>query len=88
MSNHIKTIGAAIAVSCLAACASYDHQDVRLLGGATRMNIATQAVRDVNLPNSREVESTSGVRAANAVKALNEGKQKELGQASAGGTGG
>ncbi|MBU2606455.1 MAG: hypothetical protein KKC43_11265 [Alphaproteobacteria bacterium] len=88
MSNHIKTIGAAIAVSCLTACASYDHQDVRLLGGATRMNIATQAVRDVNIPNSREVQSTSGVRAANAVKALNEGKQKELGQASAGGTGG
>jgi hypothetical protein len=52
------------------------------------MNIAAQAVRDVNLPNSREVEATSGVRAANAVKALNEGKQKELGQASAGGTGG
>jgi hypothetical protein len=87
MKNLIKTAGAAVAVSCLAACASHDHQDVRLLGGATEMNIATQAVRDVNLPNSREIESTSGVRAANAVKALNEGKQKELGQASAGGTG-
>tara|TARA_R110000787_G_scaffold74279_2_gene165185 strand:- start:1345 stop:1611 length:267 start_codon:yes stop_codon:yes gene_type:complete len=87
MKNLIKTTGAAVALSYLAACASHDHQDVRLLGGATAMNIATQAVRDVNLPNSREVESTSGVRAANAVKALNEGKQKELGQASAGGTG-
>tara|TARA_R110002072_G_scaffold17339_5_gene66140 strand:+ start:582 stop:848 length:267 start_codon:yes stop_codon:yes gene_type:complete len=87
MKNLIRTTGAAVALSCLAACASHDHQDVRLLGAATRMNIATQSVRDVDLPNSREVESTSGVRAANAVKALNEGKQKDLGQTSAGGTG-
>ena len=88
MSKHFKITGAITALSFLAACASHDHQDVHLLGGATEMNIATQSVRDVNLPNSREVESTSGVRAANAVKALNEGKQKELRQASAGGTGG
>ncbi len=87
MSHRIKITGVIAALSFLAACASHDHQDVRLLGGATEKNIATQSVRDVNLPNSREVESTSGVRAANAVKALNEGKQKQLGQASAGGTG-
>ncbi|MFT5775569.1 hypothetical protein [Hyphomonas sp.] len=87
MSNRIKITGAITTLALLAACASHDHQDIRLLGGATEMNIATQSVRDVNLPNSREVESTSGVRAANAVKALNEGKQKQLGQASSGGTG-
>ncbi len=88
MSNRLKITGAIAALSFLAACASHDHQDVRLLGGATEMNIATQSVRDVNLPNSREIESTSGVRAANAVKALNEGTQKDLPQTSAGGTGG
>ena len=87
MKNFIKTGGAAVVLSCLAACASHDHQELRLLGAATEMNIATQSVRNVDLPNSREVESTSGVRAANAVKALNEGKQKPLGHASSGGTG-
>ncbi|KCZ95893.1 putative lipoprotein [Hyphomonas hirschiana VP5] len=56
------------------------------MGAATRANIAAQAVRDVNLPNSREVAASSGVRAAKAVQALNDGKTKTL--ADAGGTGG
>jgi hypothetical protein len=70
----------------LSGCASHDRQDRFVLGEATRANIAAQAVRDVNLPNSRPVESSSGVRAAKAVQALNEGKTKAL--ADAGGTGG
>lgn len=70
----------------LSGCASHDRQDQYVLGEATRANIAAQAVRDVNLPNSRPVETSSGVRAAKAVQALNEGKTKKL--ADAGGTGG
>lgn len=70
----------------LTGCASYDRQDQYVLGEATRANIAAQSVRDVNLPNSRAVETSSGVRAAKAVQALNEGKTKTL--ADAGGTGG
>jgi uncharacterized lipoprotein YmbA len=87
MSRYKRFTGAVTALALLAACASHDHQDVYLLGGATETNIAAQSVRDVNLPNSRQIESTSGVRAANAVKALNEGKPKELRQASAGASG-
>lgn len=87
MSKHNRISGAIAALALLTACASHDHQDVYLLGGATETNIAAQSVRDVNLPNSRQIESTSGVRAANAVKALNEGKSKELRQASASGSG-
>ncbi|ABI76898.1 putative lipoprotein [Hyphomonas neptunium ATCC 15444] len=76
-----------IAAGCLlSGCASYDRQDQYVLGAATRANIAAQAVRDVNLPNSREVAASSGVRAAKAVQALNDGKTKTL--ADAGGTGG
>ncbi len=82
--NSIKTLLAAFAASTvLAGCASHDAQDTTLLGEATARNIALQSVRDVNLPNSKAVESTSGVRAANAVKALNEGQTRELRQASA-----
>ncbi len=79
-----KISSAVGALAMLTACASLDHQDVYLLGGANEQNVALQSVRDVNLPNSREVESTSGVRAANAVKALNEGKTQELRQTSSG----
>lgn len=74
------------ALMVLSACASHDRHDQYVLGEATRSNIAAQAVRDVNLPNSRPVETSSGVRAAKAVQALNEGKTKKL--ADAGGTGG
>lgn len=74
------------AVLSVSACATHEPQDQYVLGEATRANIAAQAVRDVNLPNSRPVEASSGVRAAKAVQALNEGKTKTL--ADAGGTGG
>lgn len=68
-------------IFCVTACATHDRQDTFVLGEATRANIAAQAVRDVNLPNSRPVESSSGVRAAKAVQALNEGKTKTLADA-------
>ena len=77
-----------LALCALAACASHDNQDRYLLGGATAANIAEQSIRDVNVPNSEAATSASGVRAANAVRALNEGKRKELpstGGASGGG---
>ena len=80
---RLALIGAVLGVS---ACASHDRQDQYVLGEATRANIAGQEMRDVNLPNSRAVEASSGVRAAKAVQALNEGKTKKLADAS--GTGG
>lgn len=84
----MKTINVVLLVagySLLAACASVDAQDRFLLGEASRTNVAVQAARDVNLPNSRKVESTSGVRAVNAAKALNEGKTKKLAETTTGG---
>lgn len=78
--NHFAMF-AALSLAC--ACASHDHQDVYLLGSANEGNIALQAERDVNLPNSKAVDATSGMRAAKAVKALNEGKTRELREASA-----
>ncbi|MBY9067050.1 hypothetical protein K1X12_09080 [Hyphomonas sp. WL0036] len=80
---RLLPIVAVIALST--GCASFDAQDRYVLGEATRENIAAQSVRDVNLPNSRPVESSSGVRAAKAVQALNEGKTKKLADASASG---
>jgi hypothetical protein len=62
-----------------------DAQDRYLLGEANRTNIAVQSERSVDLPNSKKVESTSGVRAVNAMKALNEGQTKELASAGTGG---
>ncbi len=73
----------AFALTFLSACASHDARDRYVLGEATKQNIAEQSVRDVELPNTRKVESTSGQRAAKAVKALNEGKPVELRDASA-----
>lgn len=87
MSKYNPITGAIAALALLTACASHDHQDVYLLGGATGTNIQAQSVRDVDLPNLRQIEATSGVRAVNAVKALNEGKPKELREASTGGSG-
>ena len=72
----------------LVGCASYDNQDKFLLGEANASNIREQSVRDVNLSNSKAVESTSGLRAANAVKALNEGKTKDLRDSSVSASGG
>ena len=56
-----------LALGLLAGCASVDAQDRFLLGDANRANIAAQSDRDVDLPNSKKVESTSGVRAVNAI---------------------
>jgi type IV pilus biogenesis protein CpaD/CtpE len=74
-----------VALGLLGGCASFDAQDRFILGEATRANIAAQSDRDVDLPNSRKVEATSGVRAVNAVKALNDGQTKELASAGTGG---
>jgi hypothetical protein len=74
-----------MAFGLLGGCASVDAQDRFLLGEANRANVAAQASRDVNLPNSKTVDSTSGVRAVNAMKALNEGQTRELASTSTGG---
>ena len=64
-----------------------DHAafDRFLLGAANKANIAAQSERNVDLPNSKKVESTSGVRAVAAVKALNDGQTKELANTGTGG---
>lgn len=85
MNTRARTLMTSIVLVATAGCASHDYQDRYLLGEANRKNISEQSVRDVNLPNSKAVESTSGVRAANAVKALNEGRTRELREASSGG---
>ncbi len=84
MTDTEKTILASLAVGMsisLSACATYDAQDRFVLGEATRHNIAGQSMRDVNLPNSQKVEDSSGVRAAKAVKALNEGPGRQTASA-------
>lgn len=83
MKQTLKTLPLC-ALVLLAGCATHDNQDRFVLGEATRQNIAEQSVRDVNLPNSRPVESNSGVRAAKAVQALNEGKTKQLAETATG----
>lgn len=84
MPSHATALALLAATCLVGACATHDHQDTYLLGEATAKNIAHHAERDVNLPNSKAVETTSGIRAAQAVKALNEGKTKELREASTG----
>ncbi len=74
-----------IACLLLAGCASYDAQDRYLLGEANKANAALQSERSVDLPNLKKVETTSGVRAAAAVKALNEGQTKQLASTGTGG---
>lgn len=86
--NSLAKLLLAGAVALLAACASHDHQDGYLLGGAVAKNIAEQSVRDVTVPNSQPVETNSGERAANAVRALNEGKVKALAESTSGAEGG
>ena len=88
MKSRAQTL-VAIGITVFAcSCANHDYQDTYLLGAANTQNIREQSVRDVNLPNSKAVESTSGVRAAEAVKALNEGRTRELREASSGVGGG
>jgi hypothetical protein len=81
-----RTLAAFIAASLTCACASHDARDRFVLGEATAQNIASQSVRDDTAPNPRAVESTSGQRAAKAVKALNEGEAADLRKASASGS--
>ncbi len=81
----LKTLSLLLAFGMLAGCASYDAQDRFLLGEANKANIAAQSERSVDLPNSKKVESSSGVRAVKAVKALNDGQAKELASAGTGG---
>lgn len=83
--KRFKTILHILPLGILAACASVDAQDRFLLGAANKANIAAQSERSVDLPNSKKVESTSGVRAVNAVKALNDGQAKELANTGTGG---
>ncbi|HPE47095.1 MAG TPA: hypothetical protein PLR76_01815 [Hyphomonas sp.] len=85
--NMLAKLLLAGAVALLASCASYDAQDRYILGNAVAANIAEQSVRDVTVPNSAEIDSASGVRAANAVRALNEGKSKPLPDTPLGGGG-
>jgi hypothetical protein len=83
--KNSKNVFLMASVVVLGACASVDAQDRYLLGEANRTNITVQSERSVDLPNSKKVESTSGVRAVNAMKALNEGQTKELASAGTGG---
>ena len=83
--KNSKKLALLMAFGFLGGCASVDAQDRFLLGEANRANVAAQASRDVNLPNSKTVDSTSGVRAVNAMKALNEGQTRELASTSTGG---
>jgi hypothetical protein len=83
--KNSKKLALLMAIGLLGSCASVDTQDRFLLGEANRANVAAQASRDVNLPNSKTVDSTSGVRAVNAMKALNEGQTRELASTSTGG---
>lgn len=81
-----KSAFAILVLAALAACTSFDDQDRYILGEATAANIAEQSIRDVTVPNSQANQSSSGVRAANAVRALNEGRRKELAPSSGGGS--
>jgi len=74
-----------LSLGLLAGCASVDAQDRFVLGAANKANIAAQSERNVDLPNSKKVESTSGVRAVKAVKALNDGQTRELANTGTGG---
>lgn len=83
--KRVLIFSAIASLGLVSACETLDMQDQKLLGDATRANIEAQAVRDVNLPNSKAVDGTSGVRAVAAMKALNEGQTKQLAGTSTGG---
>ncbi|MGH1422681.1 MAG: hypothetical protein ACRBEQ_12770 [Hyphomonas sp.] len=81
MKTSLKIFGFVSSLVLIVGCESAPKEDY-ILGAATQKNAQVQSVRDVNLPNSKAVESTSGVRAARAVKALNEGAMKDVSQTS------
>jgi hypothetical protein len=81
-----RSLFALFALALTTACASHDGRDHYALGGANEANIALQSTRDVALKDERAVESTSGQRAAKAVKALNDGEAADLRKASSTGS--
>ena len=83
--RYSKNVGLLVVITLLGGCAAVDAQDRYILGAANRANVAAQSERNVDLANSKKVESTSGVRAVNAMKALDEGQTKELASAGTGG---
>lgn len=83
--KRVQIFSAMLSLGLVTACETVNTENASLLGDATRANIEAQAVRDVNLPNSKAVESSSGVRAVAAVKALNEGQTKQLASSGTGG---
>lgn len=87
MKLTLKAVGLISAVVLVSACET-TPADNYMLGAATQQNAQLQSVRDVNLPNSKAVESTSGVRAARAVQALNNGEMKDVSEAGASATSG
>ncbi len=87
MKTTLKIFGIVSAVALVTGCESTPKGDY-MLGAATQKNAQVQSVRDVNLPNSKAVESTSGVRAARAVKALNDGAMKDVSQSASSTTSG
>jgi ABC-type uncharacterized transport system auxiliary subunit len=70
--------------AALSACVSADATDRFVLGEASRANAAAQSERSVDLPNVKPVAATSGVRAAKAVTALNNGETKKLAETATG----
>lgn len=74
--KHLRPLMIAPLVFSAVGCASYDQQDVTLLGGATDHNIALHSVRDVDLPNELAVEGGRGGSGADAVGALRAGKRQ------------
>ena len=83
MRQVTRILCGAMAGALVSACAHMDETPTYALGDASAQNIALQAERDVNLPNHRRVETMSGVRAGNAVEALNEGESRSFDQATA-----
>lgn len=80
-----KTIGLAITLLGLSACAGHGSSDPDgrfILGAATDINIAAQAIRSVDIPNSNGLTGQSGERAVAAITRLNSGDQPELGDIS------
>lgn len=82
-----STLLFAAALASLSACASHDAQDEYIFGESTRNNIAVQAIRPVDAPNTALVEGESSDRAVTAVKRLREGKPTELRDSTPSGTG-
>lgn len=69
----------AIVLSCaaflLAACANTNSS---MLGDAVAANIETHSVSDVTVRNTKPVEDASGVAAARAIQAFEDGKTAKL----------